>query len=279
MGLLFRIPGGPLSVTVSERFTGANVLDAGRLSPYWGEHAARYAFALPFVGNRSVLDIACGTGYGLGILQGTARRVTGVDIDITGASEAKKECAINSSVLLADGLRLPFREESFDTVTSFETLEHLHDRSGFLAELRRVLRTGGHLVLSTPNANYTAPVNGTPANPFHVFEYNPGELERELSKHFRVCRFMGQFLSEDIRIPPFYEAQLRLPRDAGTRARLYGWKLLNKLPTSIREGLSETFWHKPFYPTEKDYLFSDSRVDDAPVLLAVCEKGVEDGCS
>ena len=79
----------------------------------------------------------------------------------------------------ASGL-MPFADESFDGVTSFETLEHLHERSQFLAELRRVLRPGGSLVLSTPNASYTKPVNGKPSNPFHIFEYTPLELRAEL---------------------------------------------------------------------------------------------------
>ena len=68
-------------MAIAERFQGANVIDAGRLSPYWGEHAARYSFALPFVENRLVLDIACGTGYGIALLKSVAKHVTGVDVD------------------------------------------------------------------------------------------------------------------------------------------------------------------------------------------------------
>ena len=75
-------------MSVSERFQGANVVDAGRLSPYWGEHAARYIFALRFVEKKRVLDIACGTGYGIAILKSTAKHVTGVDVDPVAAKEA-----------------------------------------------------------------------------------------------------------------------------------------------------------------------------------------------
>src|SRR5687767_5736640 len=114
-------------MAIAERFQGANVIDAGKLSPYGGEHAARYVFALPFATNRIVLDIACGTGYGVGLLKTKALYVTGVDVDLGAANEAVKECDERASVLLGDGLVLPFRDESFDVVTSFETLEHLHD--------------------------------------------------------------------------------------------------------------------------------------------------------
>jgi ubiquinone/menaquinone biosynthesis C-methylase UbiE len=248
------------------------VVDAGRLSPYWGEHAARYIYAMPFIDGKVVLDIACGTGYGIGLLSSTAKFVAGVDIDPQAAQEAKKECGDNSCVLLGNGLGLPFADASFDVVTSFETLEHLYERSSFLAELRRVLRPGGILILSTPNANYTQPVNGKPTNPFHIHEYEPDELLAELGSQFTVIKFLGQTLDDKIKIPPFYEAQQRLPKDPATRARLLGWKVFNKIPVATRERLSDSIWGKSFYPTEMDYNFDEYTVAAAPVLLAVCKK-------
>src|SRR5262245_3142175 len=112
---------------VSERFQGANIIDAGRLSPYWGEHVARYRFALPYIEGRKVLDIACGTGYGVELLGRTAGFVVGVDVDAEAAQQALTECGENSAVLLGDGLRLPFGDGVFEVITTFETLEHLHD--------------------------------------------------------------------------------------------------------------------------------------------------------
>ncbi len=259
-------------MAISERFQGANVFDAGRLSPYWGEHAARYRFALPFVEDTSVLDIACGTGYGMAILKAAARHVTGVDVDPQAALEALVECDDKATVLLGNGLGLPFANGAFDAITSFETLEHLHERTRFLAELHRVLRPDGKLILSTPNANYTMPVNGKPSNPFHVFEYTPSELREELERYFKIESFQGQTLDGRIKIPPFHDAQKRLPRDNGTQLRLFGWKVMNKIPFRIREQLSEAIWRKPFYPTEDDYVFSTETVDHAPVLVAVCGK-------
>jgi len=259
-------------MAVSERFQGANVVDAGRLSPYWGEHAARYVFASPFVENATILDIACGTGYGIGLLRSKAKFVTGVDIDPVTAIEAKAECGENGAVLLGNGLGLPFADDSFDVVTSFETLEHLHDRKEFLAELRRVLRPGGVMVLSTPNANYTQSAGGKPANQFHIHEYTPEELRTELGSQFTVIEFLGQTLDEQIQISPFFEGQRRLPKDAATQIRLFGWKAFNKIPVATRERLSESIWGKPFYPTEMDYNFGKDTVETAPTLVAVLRK-------
>lgn len=259
-------------MAVSERFQGANVVDAGRLSPYWGEHAARYVFALPFVENKSVLDIACGTGYGIGLLRSKAKFVTGVDIDPVAANEAKAECGENGAVLLGNGLGLPFADATFNVITSFETLEHLVERSDFLAELERVLTADGTLILSTPNANYSQPVNGVPANLFHVHEYEPGELASELKRHFVVEQFLGQDLNDSIKVSPFFEGQKRMPKDAATQARLFGWKVFNKIPVGPRESLSRMLWGKPFYPTEMDYNFDEATVATAVTLVAVCRK-------
>lgn len=257
-------------MAVSERFNGTNLINAGQLSPYWGEHTARYDFAMHYVESRTVLDVACGTGYGLGVLKNKARYVTGMDINLGAARDARRQCGENVSVLLGDCLTLPFANASFDVVTSFETLEHLHDRRKFLFELRRVLNEDGTLILSTPNANYTKPVNGKPQNPFHIFEYSPDELKKEMEPCFAVSKILGQTLDSSIKIPPFFDAQQRLPKGLGTQIRLLAWKIMNKMPVSIREGIYHAVWNKPFYPTESDYVFSSGSIEHAPVLVAIC---------
>lgn len=259
-------------MAVAERFQGANVIDAGRLSPYWGEHAARYRFSLAFVENKTVLDIACGTGYGIAILKKQAKHLTGVDVDPIAAAEALAECDDKADVLLGDGLGLPFADASFDVITSFETLEHLRERSIFLTELARVLRPDGVMLLSTPNANYSQPVDGKPSNPFHIHEYTPQELSKELEAEFVVERFLGQSLDASCVIPPFHEAQKRLSRDVATQTRLVGWKIFNRIPFAFRERLSETIWGKPFYPGEMDYNFDEETAETATTLLVVCRK-------
>ncbi|NJM51942.1 MAG: class I SAM-dependent methyltransferase [Blastocatellia bacterium] len=112
------------------------------LSPYWA-NILLDIHCLPYIKDKQVLDIACGTGYGLAFLKGSAKSVTGVDVDIEAAKQAKSECDEKAHVLLGDGTNLPFHDESFDVVTSFETLEHLHDRKLFLSELKRVLKPNG----------------------------------------------------------------------------------------------------------------------------------------
>jgi len=164
------------------------------------------------------------------------------------------------------------KEGTFDVITSFETVEHFDERNDFLTELKRVLAPDGVLILSTPNANYSQPVNGVPANPFHIHEYEPDELKAELESHFIVERFLGQELDSSIQVSPFFEGQKRMPKNVATQAKLFGWKVFNKIPVGPREILSRSIWGKAFYPTEMDYNFAEAKVESAVTLVAVCRK-------
>lgn len=219
-----------------------------------------------------VLDIACGTGYGINILlRGKARQVVGVDLDRSAVEEARQNLSESGGhVLLANGCSLPFPDQSFDAITSFETLEHLNERDKFLMELRRVLKPSGLLILSTPNANHTEPINGRPRNPFHVYEYTPQELETELRRHFDQVKMLGQVLDSRFVIPPFIDEQEKLTRDGRRRMDILLWRALNKLPRRGRNRISQALWGQPFFPDENDYRFNEETLDTAPVLLALC---------
>lgn len=254
-----------------ERFDSTDLRHPRDETPYWGEHAARYMFALPYVSGKRVLDIACGTGYGSLILRQNAQAVTGVDVNLDAARKAIEDNGREViSVLVADGCKLPFGNDLFDVITSFETLEHLHDRATFLKELQRTLGPDGKLVLSTPNANYWQPVNGKPRNRFHVHEYTPEELHAELQKHFSSVSLLGQVLDGRFRISPFWDAQQRLPRKPGIQFERFVWRVLNKMSVPVRNRASELLWNHSFLPGEHDYRFIPEALETAPFLVAVC---------
>jgi len=50
-------------------------------SELWGEHRSRYRFAAPFVADQRVLDVACGSGFGLAMLRAAGARPIGFDYD------------------------------------------------------------------------------------------------------------------------------------------------------------------------------------------------------
>jgi ubiquinone/menaquinone biosynthesis C-methylase UbiE len=158
------------------------------------EHLHRYAFARGWVRGRTVLDAACGEGYGAALLAGTAAAVTGVDVSGDAIEHARRRYgAANLEFQVADCLDLPFAAGAFDCIVSFETLEHLADQDGLLREFRRVLKPEGFLLLSSPDrAVYSGELQNR--NEYHVRELDRDELEQLLQAHFPAYRLWGQRL-------------------------------------------------------------------------------------
>ena len=158
------------------------------------EHLHRYAFAKELVTGLNVLDAACGEGYGSALLATRAARVTGIDRSENSIEHARRRYAsANLSFSNGDCTRLPFANASFDSVVSFETIEHLQDQSRLLEEFRRVLKPDGFLLISSPDkAIYTDLLNNR--NPFHVKELYRDEFESLLRQYFSTVRLWGQKL-------------------------------------------------------------------------------------
>lgn len=144
------------------------------------EHLARYHFALPYVKGR-VLDIACGSGYGCFKMAKECKmeitEVVGVDIDQAAIKYAGRKYNHPLVVYLRhDALEpsLPDKLGLFDTIISFETIEHVRDDGVFLKNLESMLNPGGILVLSTP----FGPGRGKPCGQkFHRHQYTREEFE------------------------------------------------------------------------------------------------------
>ena len=84
---------------------------------------------------------------------------------------------------------MPFPDDSFDVVCSFETIEHVKDVEALLAEVRRVLRDRGTCVVSTPRVERTT---YEPNNPFHALELAPADFETVLRGQFAEVELYGQ---------------------------------------------------------------------------------------
>ena len=172
-------------------------------------HLSRYQYATKIINkfrhNKkiTILDAACGFGYGSKILQSkTHSNVIGVDLDpilvkyLTKTNKKNRKMKFIKSNIKS----LPFSDCSIDYVVCFETIEHLEKTDGIRAikEFKRVLKKNGMIIISSPNANLTKLIQRIfPKynNLFHLHEYQPGELERILKKNkFAVMERRGQYL-------------------------------------------------------------------------------------
>ena len=99
------------------------------------------------------LDVGCGAGrtYAQWVAP-TAGRYVGVDVSAEAVEQARA-AGIEAQVV-PDAGELPFDDESFDRAICVEVMEHLFSPHAAAAEIRRVLRPGGRLVASVPNAIY-----------------------------------------------------------------------------------------------------------------------------
>jgi 2-polyprenyl-3-methyl-5-hydroxy-6-metoxy-1,4-benzoquinol methylase len=97
-----------------------------------------------------VLDVGCSSGYLAEPLSRRGNTVVGLELDPEAAREAERWC---ERVLVGsvETMELPFEPASFDAVVCGDVVEHLRDPGAALARLRPLLRSGGRLVVSTPN--------------------------------------------------------------------------------------------------------------------------------
>ena len=107
------------------------------------------------------LDLGCGDGLLTQILlEGVgARNMVGVDPDPAEASQARM-LGIYATVHQAGGERIPERDASFDWVLSNSVLEHIDDIGPVIAEIARVLRSGGQFVFTVPGPDFHACLRG-----------------------------------------------------------------------------------------------------------------------
>jgi SAM-dependent methyltransferase len=111
----------------------------------------RRAFLLDHVEpGQSVLDAGCGEGTFTGLLAEAGAAPVGVEIAERALERARaRHPSLDFRLVPEDG-PLPFDDASFDAVWASEVLAHVGDTARFLSELRRVLRPGGRLLVTTP---------------------------------------------------------------------------------------------------------------------------------
>ena len=160
----------------------------------------RYIFSLQFIKNKSVLDCACGVGWGSYLMSAAnAKDVLGIDISDSAIYAAKRFYSHNNVNYRNIDLKDFKSENKFDVVTCFETIEHVSEPIDFLKNIYDLLADNGTVLLSTPNAECFKAQGETPKNPYHIEEYSIKQLTDICNEAgFVVTKRLGQYLIPNV---------------------------------------------------------------------------------
>lgn len=201
-----------------------------------------------------VLEVGCGSGIAVQLFAEAGAHVTAVDLTPWAVETTRARLdafGLDGEVLEADGENLPFADESFDLVFSWGVIHHTTDMQKALAELVRVCRPGGTLVLMLYHRrslfflSYRALARFLPLARrlgFHFEGARAGEREGLIARHFtraEVERMLAAHGLADIRVEPYgQDAELLpLPR----RIRL---PVTERLPARLKDPLLRRVGHQ-----------------------------------
>lgn len=143
-----------------------------------------YIEAIPYI-NGDLLELGCGEGRGIDLIVPRSSSFLGLDkieAVINNLQSKYPEYQFESSVF--PPVKLP--DQSFDTIVSFQVIEHIKNDHLFLKEIYRLLKKGGKAIISTPNR-----LMSLSRNPWHEREYTANELEKICNDYFDKVTMMG----------------------------------------------------------------------------------------
>jgi SAM-dependent methyltransferase len=197
------------------------------------------------------LDFGCADGgYDDEMLARGLEAVSGVDVEESRILDAKRRNLPNAQYTVFDGRTLPFADRAFDGVFMNEVFEHVADEPRALAQIFRVLKPGGTLVLISPNRWF--PIEGHAVNigsktisPAPLIPWLPERVTRkwtsarnywpgELERHVRAAGFA---INETSFIWPVLETYPWLPR-RGIALYQNNFRKWDHVPVLRRFGLS-----------------------------------------
>ncbi|HLG20635.1 MAG TPA: class I SAM-dependent methyltransferase [Bdellovibrionota bacterium] len=148
----------------------------------------RYSWVASYCHDKDIVEVACGTGFGLGLIQKTARSLVAGDISPKLVQRAKEIYGNSIQIQVLDAQNLPFENASKDIIAICEAIYYIPSIPKFLGEAKRILRKGGFLLIVTANKD--------------LYDFNPSQLSlsylgvRELSQVLNEHGFEAEFFGD-----------------------------------------------------------------------------------
>lgn len=129
------------------------------------------------------LDVGCGTGAILELLQTNGYQARGIDM----SEEALRFCR-EKNLVVSYGLinNLPFTDNTFDIVVAADVLEHVEEDGQALTEIKRILKPGGFLIATVPAHPFLFSYHDVALH--HVRRYTRSQFQTVLQSNFSVAR-------------------------------------------------------------------------------------------
>jgi 2-polyprenyl-3-methyl-5-hydroxy-6-metoxy-1,4-benzoquinol methylase len=183
--------------------TGERTLPDVPEENYWFQrHLVVYEWIAARAHGRRIVDLACGEGYGSGVLGRTARSVVGVDANPDAYEHARAKYTSDTVSFERDMIEL--WQGDVDCVVFLQTIEHVQDPDAVLERVRELIGPSGVAYVSTPNVLTLAPAGAERSgNPWHVREYRPEQYAALCARHFRSVDMLGLFHARKLRAHQF----------------------------------------------------------------------------
>lgn len=180
-----------------------------------------YYEAMPFISG-DLLELGCGEGRGIEQIAPLAKSFLGLDKIqnvISSLREKYPNYQFESSTF--PPIRIP--DNSFDTIVSYQVIEHIKNDALYLKEIYRILKPGGKALITTPNI-----LMSLSRNPWHEREYTAQQLEDLADKYFDHVDMKG--IAGNDKVIKYHERN----RESVQKIMKYDiLKLQYRLPASI----------------------------------------------
>lgn len=229
--------------------------------------------------NDYILDLGCGEGYGTNLLSRHVMKIVGLDVDKnTVMNASNKYGSENCNFDAYNGIKIPYSDNTFDAIVSFQVIEHVQNDKSFVSEIYRVLKMNGIFILTTPNRVYRLRPGQKPWQTYHVREYYSYELEQILKGTFSNVKVYGICGIEDVQ-----KFEIERVRRVSNMASLDIFKFRRILPDSIKYIIGNIINRTIKQRVKnnnilngrdpKDYYYIvDDNIDESLDLLGFCKK-------